>query len=274
MIFKKKLVVTNGRKVFYWEKNHGKKEVIILLHGFPGSHGGLIAMADGLGDFRIIVPDLPACGLSEALMGKPSLENYSQWLFDFLENLSVENIILVGHSFGSRIGLVFSSKYPEKVKELVLITPVVKVDGLIARFVSIEYEIAKILPKHLRKSWLSNRLHRGIGNMIIFKSTKGKRRQELIDKQDKDLKLLNPQINIEIFDEFYRFSLIPVGKKIKIKALVVAGELDEIAPLDSVKELAEQLPNSEFIIMKNCGHIVVAEKPLTTARIIIDWLKA
>jgi pimeloyl-ACP methyl ester carboxylesterase len=220
----------------------------------------------------MIIPDLPACGLSESLIEKPNLENYSLWLKNFLQALSIDRVTLVGHSFGARTSLVFSSHWPEKIKQMVLITPVVKVDGLIARFVSIEYEIAKILPENLRKAWLSNRVHRGIGNMIIFKSASAKRRKELIAQENKDLEFLNPQISIDLFDEFYRFNLIPMGAKIKTRSLVIAGELDEIAPLDSVRELATQLTNSKFVVMKKSGHVVVAEKPLTVARIIGDWL--
>jgi pimeloyl-ACP methyl ester carboxylesterase len=272
MTFKKNLIVVNGLKTFYWEKNQGQENVIILLHGFPGNHEGLVDMANGLGNYRIIIPDLPACGLSERLAEKQNLENYSQWMNSFLELLSINRPIVVGHSFGSRIALVFDGHYPEKVKELVLITPVVKVEGLIVRFLSVEYEIAKILPQYLRSAWLSNKINRKVENTIIFKSASPKRRQELMAREKRELKHLNPQTSIELFDEFYRFSLIPIGETIKTKSLVIAGDLDEIAPLDSVRELAEQLTNSEFVTMKNCGHIVVAEKPLTTASIIRNWL--
>ncbi len=273
MSFRKKLIVVNDKKTFYWEKNPEKKNVMVLLHGFPGSHQGLVDMANGLGNYRLIIPDLPACGLSEPLTEKHNLENYSQWLNDFLKFLSINQTIIIGHSFGARVALVFGGYYPKKVRQLVLITPVVKVEGLIARFVSVEYGIAKILPQYLRKAWLSNKIHRKVGNLIIFKSASPKRRRELIVRENKELKHLDPKINIELFDEFYKFNLAPEGKKVKAKSLVIAGGLDEIAPLDSVKELAAHLINSDFIIMKNCGHIVVAEKPLTTASIIRKWLK-
>ncbi|MEI6288510.1 MAG: alpha/beta hydrolase [bacterium] len=273
MAFKQNSITINCRKAFYWEKNKQAKETIVLLHGFPGSHEGLLAMASGLGNYRLIIPDLPACGLSEQLEGKHNLENYSDWLNSFLKSLNIDSVIIVGHSFGSRVGLVFSSHYPQKVKRLVLITPVVKVEGLIARFVAVEYEIAKILPAYLRRSWLSNRVHRNIEKMILYKTASQKRRHELIAMETKELMHLNPQINIELFDEFYKFSLVPVGKRVKTKTLVIAGEFDEVAPLDSVQELEKQLIDSELVIMEKCGHIVVGEKPLTTAKIISKWLE-
>ena len=272
MGFKKKIVLIDDKKTFYWEKNRGQKKSIVLLHGFPGSHEGLVDMANGLKDYHLIIPDLPACGLSEPLPGKHNLDNYSLWLKGFLDSLSINSPILIGHSFGSRVGLIFCDKYPGKIKKLVLITPVVKMEGLVARFVSVEYEIAKILPQKFKKQWLSNRVHRKVGDIIIFKSVVGKRRQKLIERENNDIKKLDPKVNIELFDEFYKFNLLPVGKKIKNKSLVIAGELDEIASLDSVKKLAEELTNSNLVVMKKCGHVVVAEKPLTTAGIIRNWL--
>ena len=248
-MFKKKIAIINGQEFFYWEKNEKKKDVVGLLHGFPGSHQGMVDMANGLEEYRIIIPDLPACGLSQPLKIKHSLENYSIWLDEFLKCLSIDKIILIGHSFGSRVALVFSGLYPNKVSKLVLITPVVRVEGLVARFVVAEYKIAEILPEYLRKSWLSNKLHSTIRDAIIFKSVSPKRRRELIIRENKEAKILDPKVSIEIFEEFYRFNLTPAGKKVKVKSLVLAGDSDVIAPLDPVRELTLQLEDCTFVIM-------------------------
>lgn len=273
MSFKKHRIIIDNRKYFYWEKNSKEKEILLLLHGFPGSHSGLIAIANGLKGYRIIVPDLPACGLSDLLLKKHNLKNYSEWLNNFLKSLHIKRVTIIGHSFGTRIALVFGEHYHRKVEGMVLITPVVKAEGLIARFVSVEYDIAKILPKYLQKLWLFNPLYRKVENMILFKSVNAKRREELKEGESRELKHLNPRVSIELFEEFYKSSLVPVAKKIKIKTLVIACALDEIAPQSAVQELANGLANSELVVMKNCGHLVVLEKPLSTSSIIRKWLK-
>ena len=272
-MFRKKHTLVNNKKSFYWEKNSSKKNTLVFMHGFPGNHIGLLDMAKNFDGYRIVIPDLPACGESDPLEGKHNLQNYSQWLNGFLENLGIKRTIIVGHSFGSRVGLVFSSNYQEKVEGLVLITPVVKVEGLIAQLVSVEYKIAELLPAPLKKIWLLNKIHYGVGDMICFKTSCPKRRQQLIKNRNEEIKNLNPQINIELFDEFHKFSLVPVGKKVKTKSLIIAGKEDEIAPLNSVKELANQLENVKFVVMENSGHIVVGEEPKTTAGIIKKWLQ-
>ena len=57
MKLKKNTVIINDRKFFYWEKNEKSEEALVLLHGFPGNHEGLVDLAGGLGDdYRIIIP--------------------------------------------------------------------------------------------------------------------------------------------------------------------------------------------------------------------------
>ncbi|MDD5639430.1 MAG: alpha/beta hydrolase [Candidatus Pacebacteria bacterium] len=273
MRFQKKSIIINEKKVFYWEKNTLKKKAIIFLHGFPGSHSGLVDMANAFTDYRLIIPDLPACGESEPFEEKHNLENYSQWLNNFLNQLGIQKIILVGHSFGARIGLYFSSYYPTKTERLVFITPVVKVEGMIVRIASLNYKIAEYLPKSLQKKWLANPVYRTAGHIIVFKTSSRKRRKYLIAKDVKEFNRLDPRATIELFEEFYSSDLVDLGSRIKTDSLIIAGERDEIAPLNSVKNLADKLSNIEMIVMKGEGHIVVAESPLSTATIIRKWLE-
>jgi len=272
MRFQKKETINNGKKVFYWEKNLSQKKVMIFLHGFPGSHGGLMDMANAFEDYRLIIPDLPACGESEPFDGKHNLENYSKWLNIFLDQLGIKKVILVGHSFGSRIGLYFSSHYQGKVDKLVLITPVVRVEGMIVRLAALNYKIAEYLPKSLQKKWLANPVYRTAGHIIVFKTSSRKRRQYLIAKDVKEFNRLDPRATIELFEEFYASDLVELGSRIKVDSLIIAGERDEIAPLNSVEKLADQLSKVEMVVMKGEGHIVVAESPLSTATIIKKWI--
>ena len=95
MKFRKNIIKIKLRNFFYWEKGGHKKETIVLLHGFPGNHMGLIDVANNLGsDYRIIVPDFPACGESESLQEKHSLKNYADWLNLFLKSLNIKKGII------------------------------------------------------------------------------------------------------------------------------------------------------------------------------------
>ena len=268
-----KILTIDGRKISYWEKNTNKKPALILLHGFPGNHKGLMDMAHGLDDYNLIIPDLPGCGKSEPFLKNFDLSHYAEWLNKFLNALSIDRTILIGHSFGSRLALVFSKKYPNRVKMMILITPVVKVEGLIAQAASLEYKIAEILPKRLQRMWLANDIYQGLSHMIVFKSVSIKRRKELTKNGKAEMYCIDPTTTIGLFEELYRHSLIPPKtNNLHTKTLIIAGDLDEIAPLNTVRLLANRLINSKIVIMKNAGHLLVMERPLTTSTIIKNWL--
>jgi len=274
MKFKRNSIIVNGVKVFYWEKNSARRLPIIFLHGFPGSHKGLIELADNFADHRLIIPDLPACGISEPLRMHHSLKNYAAWLNDFLTALSVDNAIIVGHSFGARVALQFSINHSEKVERLVLIAPVMKVDSFIGRLAAVYYKLGDLLPPYLQEVWSNNTMYRGIGHTIIYKSASRARRKQLIDMDTMDAKYIDGRIAVQVFDDFYKHPSIAGNKKIDIKALLIACDKDEIATLDSVKKLYQRFTNAEMKVMENSGHLVILERPIAVGTVIRKWLRS
>lgn len=268
-------IVVNGTTSYYWEKNPQSSQVVVILHGFPGNHMGLIELANALGTkYRIIVPDLPGCGQSSPLKTKHVLANYASWLGDFLQYLSIDRATIIGHSFGSRVGLLFATKYPEKTKELVLITPVLKVDGLVARLGVFHGHITNALPARFKKVWLSNALYQKAAHFIIFQSASPAKRKEIMRRDAREYKNLNPQRTMEIFDEFYRSELFKDGKKFPCRFLIIASDKDKIAPLPPIKEFTDRSSQGSFEIMKNSGHLLPLESPFDTAKVITRWLEA
>jgi pimeloyl-ACP methyl ester carboxylesterase len=272
MVFLKKQILANGVKTFYWEKDRENEKVIILLHGFPGNHKVVIDMARNFKNFRVIVPDLPACGESAPLKEKHILKNYAEWLNNFLKNLSINKAVIIGYSFGTRVAITFYELYRQKTETLVLITPVVKPDSLIARIALLEYEIAEVLPDFLKKPWLNNKVYRTFSNMIIFKSSSKKRREQLIKIDKDETENLNPKATVELFSEFLESKSISEGIKINVKSLVIAADKDEIATVKTVEELMSRFSNAKLKIIKNAGHIVPGERPKKIAKVILTWL--
>lgn len=268
----KSSVSIDNSKFYFWQRNNKSKEAIIFLHGFPGNHRSLVEFSGFFGRYHIIIPDLPACGESEQLKTATTLDNYADWLNKLLVHLNIDRVIIIGHSFGSRLAMNFCVNWPEKVSRLILITPVIKVDGIIAQVASWEYQIAGILPDNLKKIWLDNGFYKKITAFVLYKTSKGLKRKKLIDMAGKEMSRVSPKVSVELFADFKKSNLLLTAKKIQTKALVIAGKLDEIAPLATVKELATNLPNDELAVMNEAGHMAPLESPKDTAKIIIKWL--
>ncbi|WP_415283237.1 alpha/beta fold hydrolase [Candidatus Nitrososphaera sp. FF02] len=53
--------------------------------------------------------------------------------------------------------------------------------------------------------------------------------------------------------------------------LVLWGDGDRMIPVQYAKDFRE-IPNSELVVIKDCGHTPYVEKPLTFNRIVIKFL--
>jgi len=114
-------MLINGCNINYVNYGNKKGKAIVLLHGW----GQNIAMMDMIGkafseDFNILILDLPGYGESEEPKTAWYLIDYVNMLHEFLEKLKVEKPIIIGHSFGGRMGILYSSMY--EVTKLVLLS--------------------------------------------------------------------------------------------------------------------------------------------------------
>lgn len=274
MKFEDKTISINGRKVFYRQLGQEKQGTVVFLHGYPGNYEGLSDLAKEFGDtYRIIMPNFPSCGGSEPLEGSRNLNSFADWLSTFLMELKVNQVTIVGHSFGSRVALTFADSYPKKVKHLVLITPVLKADSMLVYVVLLKYKLAKLLSPRLQKKFLSSKLYEYVACKIVLKSKNSARHKKIIERGFKELEHVHPETQIDLFEEFYRSDLTLLTEKITIPTLVIAGQEDEVAVLKSIKEFAVHMKQVSLSVLKG-GHLVPFERPRAVANIIISWLES
>lgn len=112
-----------GLKYHYVDEGSG--EAVVMLHGNPTwsfyFRNLILALSPR---FRTIAPDHIGCGLSD----KPSpdkydyrLKNRADDLEQFLSRLNIkENISLIVHDWGGMIGLLYALRYPEKIRNIVI----------------------------------------------------------------------------------------------------------------------------------------------------------
>src|SRR5690554_4888684 len=104
----------------YVQYGKAKGQDIVMLHGW----GQNIEMMDPIGQrlkdyFRITILDWPGFGDSPEPSFAWSVIDYYEMLVEFLEKLKIKDPIIIGHSFGGRIAIIYAAK--EKVKKLVLL---------------------------------------------------------------------------------------------------------------------------------------------------------
>jgi len=110
----------NERPIHYLERGQG--EPLLLIHGLGSSGADWALQAPCLeGQFRLIVPDVPASGLSEPLRAGYSVAGMAAALWALCDHLAVGRVHIVGFSLGGAVGLEMALQRPEQVSKLGLI---------------------------------------------------------------------------------------------------------------------------------------------------------
>ncbi len=106
-------------KLFYREIGSG--EPVIILHGLFGMSDNWMTIARKIGKrYRVIVPDMRNHGRSPWA----DAFNYDVLTDDVQElaaDLELPPFRLIGHSMGGKTAMLLSARYPERIKQLVVV---------------------------------------------------------------------------------------------------------------------------------------------------------
>lgn len=113
-----KEIIYQNKRLHY--KIRGSGNPIVLLHGFAEDHQVWKYQLDELEkDYKIIVPDLPGSGLSEAYDTENlSIEDLAKAINAVIEAENIQYFTLIGHSMGGYITLAYENLYYEKTKAI------------------------------------------------------------------------------------------------------------------------------------------------------------
>lgn len=70
--------------------------------------------------FHVIVPDLPATGLSRSFFRIWNEKSYSVWLAESMNQMHIKKASILGHSNSGAIAMEFALRFPERVENLIL----------------------------------------------------------------------------------------------------------------------------------------------------------
>lgn len=240
---------------------------VVFIHGFPFDHTIWENQIDALKDeYYCVAYDVRGLGESYVGDGQYTMEAYVDDLFSVVNELNLHKPILCGHSMGGYIALRAVEKRQDKFGGLILCgtkseaddnsaklkraasIDQINTEGLI-KFVDpfVTNCFAEETPKEEEKLFLDTlfRAHKndpiGVKGALIA----------LVSRTDTS-------------------SFLP---HIKIPTLVLSGSFDKISPPSLMRTLSEKIPNSEFAIIPQSGHMSVIENPDCVNDLILGFLK-
>jgi len=95
---------------------------LLCLHQAGASCRTFVPLLPEFGrDRSIYAPDLPGHGHSDGATGKHSVVDYANAIADFIDNIRLRNVDVVGYHLGSLVGAELAALRPQQVRRLVLI---------------------------------------------------------------------------------------------------------------------------------------------------------
>ena len=255
---KRRTVQVGDHRVVYSEGGRG--ETVVLIHGFGASADSWNRFAAHLTKrYHVIAPDLPGWGASTRLQSAsygypPQLERLHQ----FLSQLNLGRVHLVGHSMGGFIASAYAALYPEEVITLGLIAPHGMVEpelSELARSVAQgdNWLVASTFPEFerllnnvfARRPYAPKAVLRYLANHAIRNSAKS--RQIFEEMQSNDPPLID------------RLS------RIEAPALIIWGDKDRVLHVSSAELFRQGIKNSEVMVIPYSGHMPLVENARTCA---------
>jgi pimeloyl-ACP methyl ester carboxylesterase len=131
------------------------KPVVVLLHQTPSSSAMFEQLMRLLAtEFRLLAPDIPGMGMSDALPGEASISGFADAMLEFFDELGLDHCYLFGHHTGASIAAEIASKRPQVVTAIAMSGPTLltqeQKDTLPAAAASIPLSEDG---EHVRKMW-------------------------------------------------------------------------------------------------------------------------
>ena len=92
---------------------------IVFLHGWGGGVLSFLPVAEQLGGTDRLLLDFAGFGASRADRVR-TLEDYCDDVLELMDEIGMEKAVLVGHSFGCRVGACIAAYHPERVVGFVI----------------------------------------------------------------------------------------------------------------------------------------------------------
>lgn len=267
-----KFVTVDGTRLHFFIEGAGRP--VVLIHGNPGSGQDWTRLFGPLAaHHKIIAFDRPGHGLSQRPKhGDTTVEVQARLLHDALKQLHVERPIVVGHSWGGALALLYAINYPGEVAALVLVAPAayesqdaesvltnlaaVPVIGDAASFVLTPLFGASVVRSELKKAFSPDPVPENYLRSVLSEWTK----PEKVKSYSIDDALLN--------DCLKKLSLR--YSEISVPVSILAGDSDLIvSETGNAGRLHDALPKSRLIVLPKTGHQI----PFTRSQAVVEEIE-
>ncbi|MEX6503241.1 alpha/beta fold hydrolase [Pseudomonas zhanjiangensis] len=247
--------------IHYYRGGPTNGETLLMIHGFAADKDNWLRFARHFTErYDVIAIDLPGFGDSSRPEGSSyDVGTQVERIAAFTQALKIDKLHLLGNSMGGHIAALYAARYPRQVLSL----------GLLAN--------AGISAP--QKSELLSRLEQNRSNPLLVNSTEDFER--LLDLVFVEVPPLPAALKTylaeraiarhahhrRIFRQLVEryIPLEPELPKVQAPTLLLWGDRDRVLDASSIAVMRPLLSQPSVVLMKDCGHAPMIERPQETA---------
>jgi pimeloyl-ACP methyl ester carboxylesterase len=236
---------------------------IVLVHGFCENSTcfNKQVLLLNLQGFCTITVDLPGFGQSKAVPDI-TIEGMADMLEKTLQKININKVVVLGHSMGGYITLAYAKKYQERLAGF----------GLLHSTAAADTDDRKSKREQSITFIKSHGVYPYVSNFVpplfaphykIVEDIDAAVEQAINTTSDGLCYALQAMKDRPDSLEFISQTGLPV--------LYIAGEHDQIIPLDAILKQASTLQNGKLCLLKNAAHMGMIEQADTCASQIVEF---
>lgn len=261
-----------------WKRNNVKvfgkgAQPILFAHGFGCNQNMWRFITPAFEEaYRIVLFDYVGSGNSDPsafdFVRYSSLEGYAEDVLDICRALDLRNVIFVGHSVSSMIGVLAANREPDRFSRLIMVGPsprYINDAGYVGGFERPDIEgLLDLMDKN----------YIGWANFLAPVIVKNEARPELTKELNDSFCSTDPKITRRFAETTFFADNRADLPHVRVPSLILQCVEDAIAPIEVGHYLHRTLPGSTLHVLKATGHCPHISHPEETIEAIRSYLGA
>lgn len=254
------IVVIDNQVVHY--EVFGRGRPVVFLHGWLGSWRYWFPTMEVVAEqFRTYSFDFWGFGDSRRQASQISIQNYSDQVVRFLDELGIEKAILVGHSMGGMVALKTAIQYPERITRVATVGAPIVGDSLSWLLKLTDRPLAADL--FARLPWLRR---------YLFKFFLGETSDPAVNEVLDDSVKSSSNTLRRAVSSMWRTDLRPELHRLKVPALIVHGGHDDIVHPNQA-DLFDTISEAQVVMMPSSRHFPFLDEAELFNDVLLRFLK-
>jgi esterase len=249
-------------------REFGSGQPLIILHGLFGQSDNWNTLAKNFGEkgFRVFALDQRNHGLS------PHSDDWSYELMakdvkEFINDHSLQNVILLGHSMGGKTVMFFEYLFPNLTNKIIIADISSRAYGRHHNDVLDALNSVNLVELENRKQ-----AEEKLGQHISDFGTKQFLLKNIFWNDDEKMQW---RFNLKTINRLYDNIIVPVPNfKSETPTLIIRGEKSNYISETDLEDFKCRFSNSSFQTIVDAGHWIHAEKPKEFYEVVMKFIAA